>query len=188
MFHSITACDTTSFFTGRGKITAWKIWRLYPEATSAFLSIANNPTEITPEIFSTIERFIILMYDKGSEDTSIKKCRLNLFAKCNRQIQNIPPTKAALHQHILRSTYQGGFVWGSLEADHVLPSPQLWGWQWTNDSWKPLWTTLPEAVLSLTELMRCACKTKAYKTCKCAKAHLPCTVMYLCGGECKAKQ
>ena len=31
MFHSITGCDTVSFFCGRGKMTAWDVWNIFPE-------------------------------------------------------------------------------------------------------------------------------------------------------------
>ena len=53
-----------------------------------------------------------------------------LFSRHSRSIDNIPPTQAALKQHILRATYQGGHIWGNcLEPSPNLPSPAFWGWQ-----------------------------------------------------------
>ena len=59
----------------------------------------------------------------------------------------IPPTRAALEQHVKRTVYQGGYVWGqSLIANPVLPSPTSWGWIKTSDDlYVPNWTILPEA-------------------------------------------
>ena len=30
MFHALTGCDTVSFFAGRGKKTAWDVWKAFP--------------------------------------------------------------------------------------------------------------------------------------------------------------
>jgi len=34
-FHAFTGCDTVSFFSNRGKKSAWQAWQGYPEATDA---------------------------------------------------------------------------------------------------------------------------------------------------------
>ena len=47
----------------------------------------------------TIERFIILIYDRTSTTTDIDKAHSKLFAK-KSTVQLIPPTSAALGQHI----------------------------------------------------------------------------------------
>ena len=36
IFHALTGCDTVSSFAGRGKKTAWKVWKVFPEVTDAF--------------------------------------------------------------------------------------------------------------------------------------------------------
>ena len=36
MFHAFTGCDQTSFFTGKGKKTAWSTWELFDYVTEAF--------------------------------------------------------------------------------------------------------------------------------------------------------
>ena len=33
-FHAFTGCDTVSFFSNRGKKSAWQAWQVYPEATN----------------------------------------------------------------------------------------------------------------------------------------------------------
>lgn len=43
MFHAITGCDTVSFSAGKGKATAWEVWR-----QEAFLSLAAGP-DVMPD-------------------------------------------------------------------------------------------------------------------------------------------
>ena len=98
----------------------------------------------------------------------------------------IPPTRAALEQHVKRTVYQGGYVWGqSLIANPVLPSPTSWGWMKTSDDlYVPNWTILPEASKACYELVSCKCKKGCVKNCKCKKLALECTALCACAGEC----
>ena len=58
----------------------------------------------------------------------------------------IPPTKAALCEHIKRAAYQVGHCWRhNLRSEPSLPSPDEWGWQKSDTQTFPLWTKLPEA-------------------------------------------
>ena len=66
IFHALTGSDTTSFFARHGKKTAWNTWETYPEVTRAFVELASGPSSITDETLATIERFIVLMYDRTS--------------------------------------------------------------------------------------------------------------------------
>ncbi|XP_064086105.1 uncharacterized protein LOC135201158 [Macrobrachium nipponense] len=63
VFHAITGCDTVSSFAGRGKITAWAVWDIFPEVTNAFLTLASAPSEISEDTLATLERYIVLLYD-----------------------------------------------------------------------------------------------------------------------------
>ena len=52
-----------------------------------------------------------------------QNCRKKLFAK-KSFVQRIPPTRAALEQHVERDVFQGGHIWGqTLIPQPVLPSP-----------------------------------------------------------------
>lgn len=197
IFHAFTGCDTVSFFCGKGKSTSWNVWRIFPEVTDAFLSLAEGPSKFDESLLPLLERFVVLMYDKGSEILTVNQARLYLFSRCNRLLQNIPPTQAALRQHILRAAYQGGHIRGRcLVTNPPIPSPSLWGWTKSRTptsltldgdqpkSWLPAWTTLPEASTSCQTLIRCGCKSAVCLRCKYAKAHLPCTALCKCGGDC----
>ena len=69
-----------------------------------------------------------------------------MFAKTS-SVQRIPPTRAALEQHIKRAAFQVGHIWGqALVSLPDLPIPCSWGWLRTDDGlYEPLWTTLEEA-------------------------------------------
>ena len=186
IFHAVTGCDTVSAFVGRGKKSAWTTWNDLPELTDALVTLADGPTSIPEASFRIIERFVILLYDKKCSATDINKARRKLFAKKN-SVERIPPTQAALQQHIKRAVFQGGHIWGqSTNPRPVLPSPTEWGWRKipSESSYQPLWTTLPEAAKSCQELIYCGCKKGCKNHCKCKKANLPCTGLCYCDGDC----
>ena len=92
------------------------------------LKLSSAPSVIEEDIIHTIERFVILMYDRTSTCHDIDKARRKIFAKKNN-VKHIPSTRAALEQHVKRATYQGGYVWGQLLlASPPLPLPTSWGW------------------------------------------------------------
>lgn len=185
MFHALTGCDTVSFFGGRGKKTAWDVWKVFP-ALTPILKVLKTPDDITEESLAVLERFVVLLYNRTSSLTKVNEVRQELFSKKSRSLDSIPPTRAALEQHIRRAVYQGGYVWGqTLLRQPVLPSPSDWGWQRQNDLWSPYWTALPQAKNTCYELIRCGCKMSCKGRCKCLKANLACTGLCNCGGNCQ---
>ena len=98
--------------------------------------------------------------------------RKQLFTQKSRAVENMPPTKAALEQHIKRATFQANIWCKALEPDPQLPSPADWGWVKEDLGWQPLWTTLPEASQSCYELIHCGCKKGCTNRCKCKKSAL----------------
>ena len=94
-FHSITGCDTTSAFRGRGKTTAWQTWNNYPDVTDAFSFITKHPFHKmvkNSHTFQKLERFVIVLYDNTSSLLSVNEARKELFMK-DRSVENIPPTQ-----------------------------------------------------------------------------------------------
>jgi hypothetical protein len=109
------------------------------------------------------------LYDKTSEQLNVNGARKDLFTKKNRAINNIPPTQAALEQHVKSAIYQGGYIWG--QAFICIPElSDPANWEWKKDysgEWQPLWTTLAEASKSCQVLFSCkcvkGCKGRCYK-------------------------
>ncbi len=107
--------------------TAWSTWGAFSEVTNAFCSLAEGPSEITEDVFQSLERFTVLMYDRTSESNSVNEVRKHLFTAKGRTLQNIPPTAAALEQHVKRAALQGGHIWGHAQDSQLLKSPLLNG-------------------------------------------------------------
>ena len=105
-FHAFTGCDQVSFFTGKGKKSAWSTWKNFNNVTASFVSCSNFPSdqEII-ELFPTIERYITLLYDQSSLLESANDCQKVLFATKGRSLQAIPPMHGALLQHTKRAIY-----------------------------------------------------------------------------------
>ena len=58
----------------------------------------------------------------------MNQARKDLFAQKGTTIELIPPTQAALIQHVKRATYQAGYCWSqSCIAAPEMPSPFVWG-------------------------------------------------------------
>ena len=161
------------------------VWNSFPDLTNALLQMATAPDKIQDECLRVVERFVILLYDKTSTNTDVNKARKKLFAKTT-SVQRIPPTYAALQQHVKRAVYQGGHVWGNVFCpDPKIPSPNHWGWKKTDCGiYQPFWTTLEEASKTCYELISCGCKKGCRTNCKCKKSGLKCTALCKCEGEC----
>lgn len=184
-FHAFTGCDTTSAFCGKGKKTAWSTWSSVGDVTDAFLTISAAHDAISDKTMLLLERFIILLYDRTADQTSVNSARQYFFTQKNWQIGNIPPTRDALMQHIKRAAYQA-YVWSqTLVVSPTLPSPSDCGWKLEGSDWHPVWMTLPEADKCCPELIRCGCKTGCTtRRCKCVRTSLKCTALCSCEGEC----
>ena len=141
-----------------------------------------------------LERYVVLLYQRTSTLSSVNSARKHMFTQ-NRKMDNIPPSYAALEQHVRRAAYQAGHISGqSLVADPVVPPPEQWGWKRVDDSssssnsenqaLSPCWTILPEAASACLDLIKCRCKVGCTGRCSCVKANLQCTDLCLCMGQC----
>ncbi len=182
-FFAFTGCDQVSFFAHVSKATAWKIWTLFPDVTEVFVKLSNQPSdEDIAEFMPLLERFVVLLYKRTSNCSDVNSCRRELFCD-GRAIDNIPPTREALLQHVRRSVYFGGYVWGSsLSPIMDLPPFTMYGWK--SDA-SPHWTDLPQASRALRELIKCNCTKGCKGNCKCKRAPLPCTELCKCKGSCE---
>ncbi len=184
-FHALTGSDNTSFFSGTGKKSAYGKWRACPELTNALCNLMERPVTLCSRDISVIERYVISLYSTSCTLTDVNLARQKIFAQTSRTFEYLPPSKAALIEHIKRTTYQAGYIWGqSLIAEQVLPSPSLWGWVASEFGWLPFWTTLPRAAKALEVLVKCGCTTNCKGRCSCYKKGLVCTARCKCGGSC----
>ena len=74
----------------------------------------------------------------------VDDARLDMFAQKQKPYEAIPPTQAALHQHVKHATSQAGYIWSqSLVCQPETQSPAHWGWTKTGHRWQIVWTMLP---------------------------------------------
>ena len=95
-YHAFSGCDTTSQFHGKGKKSVWDAWEVYEDVTTAFNHISDNPFQplsLQSPIFSTLERFACILYDKSTTLSSVNELRQELFSKKSVMMENIPPTQ-----------------------------------------------------------------------------------------------
>ena len=124
------------------------------------------------------------MYDRSSTCTTCKvdEARFDLFARKQRAYDAIPPTQAALKEHIKRAVFQAGHVWGqSTVTEQQLPSLSNWRWSKQNNVWVPKWTELSAITECCQETQKCGCnRPTCTGNCKCYRSCLPCTALFSC--------
>ena len=78
------------------------------EITSWFkkLSSIATPDKISDGEFEVLEFFLVRLYSESYNTKKLNEARRILFFRDNKVIENIPPTKGALRQHVLRSVLQ----------------------------------------------------------------------------------
>ena len=86
------------------------VWLIFKDATGAQVETIDKK-QVSEELFAKLEIFNVLMYDRTSNVETVNEIRKVMFAQKNKQIENIPSSRAALEQHILRTIYQRAFVW-----------------------------------------------------------------------------
>ena len=183
--YAFTEWDVVSAFRGDGKKSAWQTWYVFDEVTETFSNLSQFPIEVTYTDLKTLDRFVVLMYDRSSAATGVDEARLHMFARKQRPYYSIPPTQSDLREHakLKRAAYQVGVIWGQATcANPDIGSPPDWGWIKTEAMWKVCWTklTLPPIKLSWQELTKWLCKKGCTRRRKCLRSELACTAICNC--------
>ena len=188
-FHAFSGCDVTSSLNGIGKKTAWNAWTNFQEVTNTMIALTEDPSEFSEDSnhMHLLERLTVLMYSKNCTAETVNEARQTLFVHKLKSLESIPPTKAALFQHIKRVILVVSFIWHqTLERLLHLPNFALYGWEWNDrvQSWVPYWTVLDDASSACALLLHCGCPTSCVGNCKCAKGNVRCTPLCKCEGGC----
>ena len=109
LFNSFTGCDTTSFFSGRGKMSAWTVWELFDDVTRVFCALPMNPDNIHTEM-PVLERFVVLLYHKTSSKLEVNESRLELFSAMNRQIEKYTTNSCIIGRTYKESCASGKYL------------------------------------------------------------------------------
>ena len=75
------------------------------EITPLFQKFSSIATldEISDDEFELFEFFVVRLYSKTCNTKEVNKARQMLFSRDKKVIENNPPTKGELRQHVLRS-------------------------------------------------------------------------------------
>lgn len=78
---SMRSMDVTSCLqsVGIAKKSGWQTWILFKEAFESFTNLSQNPALIRDLDLQMLHRFIVVIYNRSSENTSVDEARLHLF-------------------------------------------------------------------------------------------------------------
>lgn len=94
-----------SFLNAKGKKSAWKAWS-DDTAIKAFETISKSSSLPSADNIKSVKKFTVNMCGVKYEIEGVNEARKYLLATENRPLSLIPPSSAALTQHILRAAYQ----------------------------------------------------------------------------------
>ncbi|GFY79581.1 uncharacterized protein TNIN_146161 [Trichonephila inaurata madagascariensis] len=114
-------------------------------------------------------RILLAIYNAPQSENSIDNLRYTEFIKSTKlnkpvQLSNIPPTRAAAHQHISCVYYQNQTWLGN----HL--EPQEGGWILRNEFLEPIMIILPPTPDELLKTIVCNCKNSCGSRCGCKKS------------------
>lgn len=120
LFHEVTGCDTVSHLLGCGRKTAWSAWQSTPGLTDALVALTSDPDSLSPQSqhMETPQRIVVVMYSKGCGIIRVNEARPRLFTSGRKTLEALPPTQAALYQHIRRAVLQA-IIWSQATSVYI---------------------------------------------------------------------
>ena len=88
-FHAFTGCDIVSAFRGKGKKSAWQTWDVCDEASGVFCKLRKYPPVVDDEDLETLEKFVVMMYERSRTGECVYDARLDMFAGKQRPYEAI---------------------------------------------------------------------------------------------------
>jgi len=120
LFHAVMGCDTVSHILRCGKKTAWSAWQSTTGLTDTLMALSSDPQQLSlqSQHMQTLERFVVVMYSKDCGLSRVNETRLWLFTSGKKTLKALPPTQAALYQHIRRAVLQA-IIWNQATSVHM---------------------------------------------------------------------
>jgi hypothetical protein len=172
-FHAITGSDSTSFLSGQGKVSGWKVFQQHHQL------LANlGKGQLTDDTSKEAELFVCKLYISNCETAD--GARTIMFRKATAP-ENLPPSSDALSFHIKRAHYQASVWQQAHEKKPNLPPIESMGWQLKDGVFLPVLKTLPSVPDACLDIIFCTCQKQCSSgRCRCRKAKLPCTAACKC--------
>ncbi|CAC5359891.1 unnamed protein product [Mytilus coruscus] len=138
--HALSGCDTTSSLFGICKKSVYKVLK---DAVLDFSDLDNLGDSDRETAISCSRRFVARLYDQKKNYASchqdINKLRVKLATSRDSSLVRLPPSEAALRQHILRASFQTKIWHASCLSKPPLPSSLEYGWRSFKDSLHPVY-------------------------------------------------
>ena len=185
--HTLTGCDSTSCFKGKGKHTALQILHNNNEKFHKLAELGDS-FDVGDEVINACLEFVCRLYEPRSHITDINTLRYKQFCKQAKKNYCLPPCKNSLIQHIKRANYQCKVWKSALSTRPFIASPEGHGWIVTDEGLEPQFMTQDSGPRELAELTTCKCTKSrcASRQCKCANMELSCTPACSCEGDANA--
>ena len=175
-FHAFTGCDVTGKFFGISKEFSFKT---FLESDNEILTALENLGTLLNGT-NALEKFVCALY-KHKNQSNIGNLCWYLYSHRGAEAESLPPTRSALELHTMRAHYVS-LIWKkSLESIMILPPIEEFGWETDQDcSIIPKRCKLPPAPESITNLVKCGCKTGCIRNCSCGRHNIACTELCHC--------
>ena len=154
--------------------------RTFPDL-SAGLSELGRDFTVSERLHLECEKFVCFLYRKTST-VEVNELRHQLFVSKASQSDQMPPTRDALRQHILRCNYQAAIWQRALQSEPDIPNPIGHGWSLNDEQLLTIqWTTKQPAPDELLLLIACNCRTGCSSgRCSCLRSGFHCTAACGC--------
>ena len=185
-FHAFTGCDSTCSFYNKTKAVWFNHWMSYQymdDVTTAFQQLSWLPESATVTAhMNTIEQFVVAAFaPRAGAVKDINQIRYQMFTdSISGSLRDLPPSRSALEMHVLRSSFQSGWVWGNTISARTPPPVDEWEWvldveqerlqiKWTESDGVP-----SVALADLVKTCKCKSSTALCVSCSCGKRKFKC--------------
>ena len=139
--HALSGSDHTSSFLYVGIVKFCNSWLVNQDVSDTFIRLGDCPRlPLREEVINVIERFIISLYYDDCNCFSIDLAQYEISKyQQNMDIGSLPPTRDVLIQHINKSAYVSGHIWGRTNLPNKTDDSSS-NWIWSISSEKVLCT------------------------------------------------
>ena len=183
-YHSFTGCDTTSCFSGRGKVRPLNIMARKERYIQTFASLGSESLVSDIDV-QVLETFVCEMYGEkpgANGEMSVDDVRYKMYCRKGGKIPYdcLPPCRNVLMQHIQRSHYQAS-IWRRCLTPYINPDDPTnqHGWCLNDGLIDIVWMTCNPAPDEVLELVSCSCNS-CNEECPCVQLGFICTDACTC--------
>jgi len=180
-YHAFSGCDSTSAFTGRGKVSGFKLLKEDELFRSTMAGIGQS-FNMSADQLAKGEKAICSLYGEKPH-TSVNDVRHRMFGTQTTDPCRLPPCQSAAHNHLRRANYQAAIWRMCLESCPDVPSPHGHGWIVPDSEVAIKWLDVSPAPTAVMECVSCKCQLCADKRCSCKKNGLNCNGACKCMSE-----